>query len=58
MKLGNEYFGITTDKNYQCVRIFPFGLELCLFDDMFQLCITIGIIELNFGIKMSGLFKN
>ena len=58
MKLGNEYFGITTEKDYSSIRIFPFGMDLCLFDDMFQMCFTIAIIELNFGIKMSGLFKD
>ena len=58
MKIGNNYYGITTEKDYNSIRIFPFGLELCLFENIFQICITLGIIELNFGIKMSGLFKD
>ena len=58
MKLGNDYFGITTDKGYHCIRLFPLGIELCLFDDKYEICITLGIIELDFGIKISRLFKN
>ena len=58
MKIGNNYFGLNTEKDYYSIKIFPFGLELCLFDDIFQLHITLGIIELNFGMKMSSLFKD
>ena len=57
MKIGNNLVGMTTNKDYHNIRVFPLGIELFLFDDSFQVCLTIGIIELSFSIKSSGLFK-
>ena len=51
MNLGNNFVGLTTNEGYHCVRIFPFGLEFCVFKDFLALALIIGPIEINLQLK-------
>lgn len=51
MNLGNNYVGLTTDEGYQSIRIFPFGVELCMFNQYIEIAFVVGPIEFNFTLK-------
>lgn len=51
MDLGNNFVGLTTDKGYHCVRIFPFGIELLVFESYVELAFVIGPAEITLTLK-------
>ena len=51
MKIGNEFVGLTTEKNYYAMYIFPIGLELCFFEDCWEIALVLGTIEINLALK-------
>ena len=50
MKIGNEFVGLTTEKNYYAMYIFPIGLELCVFSIYWELSFIMGPLEINLSI--------
>tara|TARA_R110002012_G_scaffold257642_1_gene437906 strand:+ start:457 stop:633 length:177 start_codon:yes stop_codon:yes gene_type:complete len=58
MNLGNNYVGLTTSEGYQCVKIFPFGIELCMFEEYVEIAFVIGPIEFSLTLKKNNtLFR-
>ena len=58
MKIGNEFVGLTTEKNYYAMYIFPIGLELCVFSIYWELSFIMGPLEVNLSIKKNNTMFN
>ena len=51
MELGNNFVGLTTNQGYYAIKICPIGLELCFFEDCWEIALVLGTIEINLALK-------
>ena len=58
MKIGNDFVGLTAEENYYAIRLYPLGLELCLFETFWELAFMLGPLEINLSIKKNNTMFN
>lgn len=51
MEIGNNFIGLTMEKEYASLRIFPIGIEMLTIDGLNEVAFVLGPIEVSVSIK-------